>query len=100
MPKKKDISQLVPDLKRGLSNSTYIAAQKISESLRDWGPYWTGQFYNALGGADRAERYPRQPEDQSFINANGALEYQGKEYREPGDKPASELLPLCRSRMV
>lgn len=89
MAKKKDISELVPDLKRGLMNSTFFAAQNISKGVREAGPYWTGQFYENWIVEAGQDGIPATLRDQSTINSNGVLEYQGKEYREPGDKPAA-----------
>ena len=96
MAKKKDISQLVPDLKRGLAMSTYFAADRITKSLKEVGPYWTGQFESAWEVQTGQDGIAPSLKDQSIINANGAIEYQGKEYRQPGDPvttPAFVPLP-------
>ena len=88
--KKKDISQLVPDLKRGLALSTKNVAHKVTLGLKEAGPYWTGQFEGAWEVQTGQNGIPASLKDQSIINEKGAIEYQGKEYREPGDKTISE----------
>ena len=42
--KGKPLSRLVPDIKKGISNSTKRIARDVVLELKNIGPYWTGQF--------------------------------------------------------
>lgn len=89
MAKKKDISELMPDLKRGLMNSTFFAAQNISQGVREAGPYWTGQFYENWIVEAGQNGIPVMLKDQTTRDENNVVEYKGKKYPEEGDKPAA-----------
>ncbi len=56
MKKARNISNLVPDLKKALSKATEHVARDVTIDLIDVGPYWTGQFSKAweinVGGQD------------------------------------------------
>lgn len=87
---KKGIDQLVPDLKNTLALASRNAAHKITLGVKEVGPYWTGQFEENWIIETGQVVIPPQLPDKSIINKNGAIEYKGVEYREPGEKQITE----------
>ena len=82
---RKPLRQLVPDLELAVSKATKKAAENIVTELKERGPYWTGQF-ESLWEVETGQTEIKGNIDESFINENGNIEYNGTEYINPGQR--------------